>query len=80
MATKNHLAKLVSSKIPDLPPEDSSEVIDSVFDYLKAELCAGNRVEIRGFGSFSVRKRKFAGRNESYKTVYYRGSGNVIPM
>jgi nucleoid DNA-binding protein len=72
MATKNHLASAVSNKIKNLSLEDSIEAIDMVLDYLKSELSLGNRIEIRGFGSFSIRGRKFAGKDGSYNTIYYR--------
>lgn len=72
MASKTDLVNKISEKLTDLTKKDISESVDLVFDYLKSELIKQNRIEIRGFGSFSIRERNFAGRSDTYKTVYYR--------
>lgn len=72
MAIIKDLVKRVNSKINYLPEEDILLATNLVFDYLKSELAKQNRIEIRGFGSFSIRKRKFANKEEKYNTIYYR--------
>lgn len=37
---------------------DMEKVIDTVFDTLKGQLVKGGRIELRGFGAFSVRRRE----------------------
>lgn len=76
MASKSDLVNKVSEQLTYLPKKDILESVDLVFDYLKSELIKHNRIEIRGFGSFSIRERKFADRSNIYKTVYYRSPKN----
>jgi len=43
---------------------DSEKVVDTFFEKVKETLVNGERVEIRGFGSFTVKKyQAYAGRN-----------------
>ena len=49
-------------------------ILDAVFDSIVEALCAGDKVELRGFGSFRVRRRgSRAGRNPR------TGAGVVVP-
>ena len=60
---KSDLSKSLS-KETDLPIRKSEEIIDKVFDTMSNALVAGHRIEIRGFGAFSVRNYKgYTGRN-----------------
>ena len=60
---KSDLSKSLS-KETDLPIRKSEEIIDKVFDTMSNALIDGDRMEIRGFGAFSVRKYKgYTGRN-----------------
>jgi nucleoid DNA-binding protein len=77
MAKKVDLVKNISQKLDYLSQEDAAYAVDSVLEYIQEELAKENRVEIRGFGSMSIRKRKYAGREDYYNTVYYRMSKNV---
>jgi integration host factor subunit beta len=44
--------------------KDAEKVVDTFFDAITASLSEGSRVEIRGFGSFTVKKyRSYTGRN-----------------
>jgi len=48
----------------DLSKKDTAEVVDTFFDKITETLVKGERVEIRGFGSFTVKKYKpYVGRN-----------------
>lgn len=73
MARKSDLVDKISKELNYLSKEDIKDSIDLVFDYLQSSLAEQNRIEIRGFGSFSIRKRKFPNSKQSYKTIYYRG-------
>ncbi|PCJ29594.1 MAG: DNA-binding protein [Rickettsiales bacterium] len=77
MATKKDLVGRVLQKLDYLSPEDVDYAVDSVLDCLKAELALENRVEIRGFGSLSIRKRSHPKKDELYNSVYYRMSKNI---
>ena len=41
-----------------LPRTKAEAAVDTVFEGLKQALAAGERIELRGFGVFSVRARK----------------------
>ena len=48
----------------DLSRKDAEKVVDTFFDAVKETLSKGKRVEIRGFGSFTVKSYKpYIGRN-----------------
>ncbi len=48
----------------DLSRKDAEKVVDTFFDVIKKTLSKGERVEIRGFGSFAVKNYKpYIGRN-----------------
>ncbi|MBT8490460.1 MAG: integration host factor subunit beta [Deltaproteobacteria bacterium] len=47
-----------------LSKKDAAEVVDTFFDEIAETLVKGERVEIRGFGSFTVKNYKpYVGRN-----------------
>ncbi len=47
-----------------LPRVKAEAAIDTIFDRMKKALAGGDRIELRGFGVFSVRPRKTGiGRN-----------------
>lgn len=51
-------------RVVDLPRKDSETVVDIVFESIVKSLRAGDKIEIRGFGSFRRRQRKArVGRN-----------------
>jgi integration host factor subunit beta len=54
--TKADLTALVSAAI-ELPVKDSGAVVDAIFDGIVRALHEGDRIEIRGFGSFDTRQR-----------------------
>jgi integration host factor subunit beta len=56
--TKSELIKILSAKHPNLYLKDVSRVVDAIFGEVVAALARGDRVELRGFGSFSVRTRR----------------------
>ncbi|HMB17110.1 MAG TPA: integration host factor subunit beta [Pelovirga sp.] len=55
--TKSELIEKLSEKHELLSKKESEAVINVIFDGIGSALAQGNRVEIRGFGSFSVRER-----------------------
>lgn len=56
--TKSGLIQAVAARLPHLPQRDLEIVVNTMFDTMVQALHFGNRVEIRGFGSFSVRQRR----------------------
>ena len=52
------------SKEMDLPLRKSEEIVNAVLETMFRSLVDGNRIEIRGFGSFEVREYQgYTGRN-----------------
>lgn len=56
--TKSELIARLAERNPHLYHRDLERVVNTVFAEISAALAAGDRVELRGFGSFSVRRRK----------------------
>lgn len=56
--TRSELVERIAAKMPNLKIKDIDNIVDVVFNKLTSALAEGNRVEIRGFGAFSVRTRK----------------------
>ncbi len=78
MSSKSDIISHLQKKIPYLSDSDIRIAVNSVVDDIGQALMAGDRVEIRGFGSFSIRPRKYAGKDKFYNTVYFRMSKKVF--
>ena len=62
--TKSDLIQIIAAKLENLPARDVEIVINTMFQSMSDSLRDGDRIEIRGFGSFSVRHRRArVGRN-----------------
>jgi integration host factor subunit beta len=60
---KSDLTKALSREM-DLPIQKADEIVDMVFDTMSKSLISGDRIEIRGFGSFTARHYDgYTGRN-----------------
>ena len=71
--TKAELVDTVS-KVSDLTRKHSEVIVEAVFSSIRDALQKGDKIELRGFGSFRVRRRgSRTGRNP--KT----GAGVVVP-
>ncbi len=55
--TKSELIAVLAEKNPNLFLRDLERIVDTVFDEITATLSRGDRVELRGFGAFSVKTR-----------------------
>lgn len=55
---KSELIKKISDKHDSTSVKEVEQVVSIVFDEISESLTFGERVEIRGVGSFSLRKRK----------------------
>ncbi|OGQ04810.1 MAG: integration host factor subunit beta [Deltaproteobacteria bacterium RIFCSPLOWO2_01_44_7] len=55
---KSDLVQAVTSKLPTLAAKDVEVIVNTIFDSMTRSLSQGDRIEIRGFGSFEVRVRK----------------------
>ena len=55
--TKSELIQRIAEANPHLTQRDSERVVATIFDEITEALAEGRRVELRGFGAFSVKKR-----------------------
>ena len=62
--TKSELIQRLAELNPHLYQRDVERIVTTVFDEVAAALARGDRVELRGFGAFSVKHREArTGRN-----------------
>jgi integration host factor subunit beta len=62
--TKSDLVQKLSEKISTLTKKECEVIVDTVFQNMRDALHRGEKIEIRGFGSFTVRlRRSKEGRN-----------------
>src|SRR3954452_6354755 len=61
--TKSDLIEAVANKL-HLPKGKAELIVNCIFDSMEESLKQGDRIEIRGFGSFEIRNYKaYEGRN-----------------
>ncbi|PIR33404.1 MAG: integration host factor subunit beta [Alphaproteobacteria bacterium CG11_big_fil_rev_8_21_14_0_20_44_7] len=80
--TKSELIKNLSVKFPSLREKEIEDIVNLILKEISDTLVAGDRVELRGFGAFSIRKREArVARNPrtgekvkvaARKSIYYR--------
>jgi integration host factor subunit beta len=57
MMTKSELIARLAERNVRLAARDADEAVKTILDAMSAALAAGNRIEIRGFGSFALNYR-----------------------
>ena len=55
---RSDLTKNLASRLPEMTVPDIDHSVKQLLDLMSATLAAGNRCEIRGFGTLSVHIRK----------------------
>lgn len=55
--TKSELILRIAERNPHLYQRDVERIVSTIFDEISTTLARGDRVELRGFGAFSVKKR-----------------------
>lgn len=55
--TKSELIEALAGRL-DVPKKRSEDIVNAVFDSMKDALLDEERIEVRGFGSFSIRHYK----------------------
>lgn len=88
MSTRQELINSIAVKNNNISKPDIAEAVELIFDYIIDQLVEGNRVEIRGFGSFSIKSRAVSASSalpqvtakghKRVKTLYYRMSENLF--
>lgn len=56
--TKSGLIEQVAERTPHISKKDTEVVVNTIFDAMTDALRRGERIEIRGFGSFQVKVRE----------------------
>ena len=54
---KSELVQIIAARNPHLFLRDVENIVSAIFDEITDALADGNRVELRGFGAFSVKNR-----------------------
>ena len=54
---RSELVQKLCSDFPDLSQREVENVVSAIFDSITDQLAKGGRVELRGFGAFSTRRR-----------------------
>lgn len=84
---KSELVARVAARNPSLNHREAERIVATIFDEIVAALARGDRVELRGFGAFSVKRRPSrVGRNPrtgdavavSQKAVPYFKTGKEL--
>ena len=55
--TKSELIAYLAEENPHLYQRDVERIVTTIFDEIASALSRGDRVELRGFGAFSVKQR-----------------------
>ncbi len=56
--TKSELIARIADLNPHLYQRDVERIVSTIFEEISAALARGDRVELRGFGAFSVKHRE----------------------
>ena len=54
---RSELIQKIADENPNLTQKDAEKVVNTVFEEIVEALAKGDRVELRGFGAFSVKER-----------------------
>ena len=54
---RSQLIQSIAEENPHLTPRDAEQIVGTIFEEIIEAMARGDRVELRGFGAFSVKKR-----------------------
>ena len=54
---RSELIQKIADENPHLYQRDVERIVNTIFDEVTSAMSRGNRVELRGFGAFSVKQR-----------------------
>ncbi|WP_210526505.1 integration host factor subunit beta [Rubellimicrobium arenae] len=54
---RSELIQKIAEENPHLYQRDVEKIVNTIFDRIVEAMAQGNRVELRGFGAFSVKRR-----------------------
>lgn len=56
--TKSQLIERIAQRAPHVPPRRIEQIVNAVFEQMAEALKSGARIELRGFGCFTVKSRR----------------------
>ena len=56
--TKSQLIETIAERVPHVPRRAVESIVNAIWDTMVDALRDGQRIEIRGFGSFAVKRRR----------------------
>lgn len=75
---KSDLIEMLTEKLKSLSRKEVEVIVETIFDQMSQALTKGDRIEIRGFGSFEVRTREpRQGRNPKTGAAVYVNTRKV---
>ncbi|QXK91784.1 HU family DNA-binding protein [Neoehrlichia mikurensis] len=85
MSLKSHLIQRISKKNPSLGEDIVLHIFDIFFSLIINNIKNNQRVELRGFGSFSTKSYIIKSSNsrlikDKYKKIYFRPSNKLIQL
>lgn len=78
--TKSELIARLAERNPHLYQRDVERIVTTIFDEIAAALAQGDRVELRGFGAFSVKQRDARQGRNPRTGEQVAVQGKVIPF
>lgn len=78
--TKSELIARLAERNPHLYQRDVERIVTTIFDEITDALAQGDRVELRGFGAFSVKKRDARQGRNPRTGEQVAVQGKVIPF
>lgn len=55
--TRSDLVEALANRFPQLTQKDAESAVKAILDAMSQALVRGHRIEIRGFGSFTINRR-----------------------
>lgn len=56
--TRSELMRVVAEKMPGFTKRETENIVKEILEGIKEALAMGEKVEIRGFGNFKLRRRR----------------------
>lgn len=78
--TKSELIARLAERNPHLYLRDVERIVTTIFDEIAGALAQGDRVELRGFGAFSVKTREARQGRNPRTGEQVAVQGKVIPF
>lgn len=78
--TKSELIEILARKRSDIPYRDVEQAVKTLLEQMSESLSGGERIEIRGFGSFSLHFRPPRSGATPKLATRYRSPASMFPI